>query len=150
MAMSLTSTATLGSRICSQLLGAHAMSACDTVSSPYRKGKASVVKTLEAGDFRGWFVVLGENSATDLELTAVGQQFFAALYGQPTGTSLSQARYNLYRRKRGKPVHIRSMPPTTNGEKCLLSCATCPPAHPAFKGFIKVHQLSPSQTIVWK
>ena len=35
-----------------------------------------------------------------------------ALYGQPSGSSMTQARYNLYTRKQGKPMHIMSLPPT--------------------------------------
>ena len=35
----------------------------------------------------GLLDVLGEESATHADLMAVGQQFFAALYGQSKGTS---------------------------------------------------------------
>ena len=79
--------------VCSHLLGAHALSGCDTVSYNFGKGKASVVKTLKAGNFPGLFDVLGEEFVTHADLMAVGQQFFAALYGQPAGTSMTQARY---------------------------------------------------------
>jgi len=77
--------------VCSQLLGVHALSGYDTVSYPFGKGKASAMKTLKTGNFPG----LGEESA-HANLMEVGQQFFAALYGQPTGTSMTQARYNLF------------------------------------------------------
>ena len=73
--------------MCSQLLGAYALSGCDTVSYPFGKSNASVLKTLKAGNFSGLFDVLGEESATHADLMAVGQQFFAALYGQSKGTS---------------------------------------------------------------
>ena len=43
---------------------------------------------------------------------AVGEQFFVALYGQPSGSSMTQACYNLYTRKQGKPMRIMSLPPT--------------------------------------
>ena len=72
----------------------------------------AVLKTLKAGNFPGLFDVLGEESATHVDLMAVGQQFFAALHGQPTGTSMTQARYNLYIRKQGKPQRILLLPPT--------------------------------------
>ena len=107
--------ANLGDTVCSQLLGAHALSGCDTVSYPFSKGKDSVLKTLKllkAGNFPGLFDVLGEESATHADLMAVGQQFFAALYGQPTGTSMTQARYNLHTPKQGKPLRIMLLPPT--------------------------------------
>ena len=98
--------------MCSQLLGAHALSGCDTVSYPFVKGMASVLKTLKAGNFRGLFDVLGEESATYVDLMVVGQHFVAVLYGQPTGTSMTQARYNLYTRKQPKPLRIMLLPPT--------------------------------------
>ena len=37
----------LGSTVCSQLLGAHAITGCDTVSYPFGKGKASMLKTVK-------------------------------------------------------------------------------------------------------
>ena len=105
--------ANLGSTVCSKLLGAHAIiTGCDTVSYPFGKGKASMLKTLKEGDFPGLFDVLGEEGASQEDLMAVGEQFFVALYGQPSGSSMTQARYNLYTRKQGKPMHIMSLPPT--------------------------------------
>ena len=41
-----------------------------------------------------------------------GRRFFTAMYGQPKGTSMSLARYNLYTRKKGKPLWIMALPPT--------------------------------------
>ena len=104
--------ANLGDTVCSQLLGAHALSSCDTVSYPFGKGKASLLKTLEAGNIPGLFNVLGKESATHVDLMADGQQFIAALYGQPTGTSMTHARFNRYTRKQGKPLRIMLLPPT--------------------------------------
>ena len=104
--------ANLGDTVGSQLLGAHALSGCDTVFYPFGKGKASVLKTLKAGNVPGLFDVLGEESATHVDLMAVGQHFFAALYGQTTGTSMTQARYNLYTHKKVKPLRIMLLPPT--------------------------------------
>ena len=86
----------LGNTVCSQVLGAHALSGCYTVSYPFGKSKAFVLKALKACNFQGLFDVLGEESATHTDLVAVGQQFFAAVYGHPTGTSKTQGRYNLY------------------------------------------------------
>ena len=105
----------LGDTVCSQLLGAHVLSGCDTDSYPFGKGKASVLKTLKAGNFPGLFDVLGEESATHVDLMAVGQHFFAALYGQPTGTSMTLARYNLYTLTQAKPLRIMLLPPDVSG-----------------------------------
>ena len=104
--------ANFGSTVCSQLLGAHAITGCDTVSYPFGKGKASLLKTMKQGDFPGLFDVLREEGASQEDLMAVGEQFFVALYRQPSGSSMTQARYNLYTRKQGKPMRIMSLPPT--------------------------------------
>ena len=41
-----------------------------------------------------------------------GRRFFSALYGQTEGTSMSLARYNIYTRKKGKPLRIMVLPST--------------------------------------
>ena len=56
--------------------------------------------------------MLGEEGASQEDLMAVGEQFLVALYGQPSCSSMTQARYNLYTRKQGKPMRIMSLPPT--------------------------------------
>ena len=56
--------------------------------------------------------MLGEEGVSQEDLMAVGEQFFVALYGQPSSRSMTQAHYNLYTRKQGKPMRIMSMPPT--------------------------------------
>ena len=38
---------------------------------------------------------LGEEGATCADLMAIGRKLFAALYGQPTGISMTQALYNM-------------------------------------------------------
>lgn len=76
-------------KVCSQLLGAHAIIGCDTVSYPTGKGKSSVMKILEVDNYPGLFTMLGEVSATGEDLIAFGQQFFASLYGQSGGTSVT-------------------------------------------------------------
>ena len=70
------------------------------------------LKTLKAGNFPGLFNVPGEESATHMDLMADGQQFFAAPYGQPTGTSMTHAQFNRCTRKQGKPLRIMLLPPT--------------------------------------
>ena len=95
-----------------QLLGMHALSGCDTVSYPFNKEKISALNVLKAGDFPGLSEVLGEEHATHASLMETGQHFFAALYGQPPGTSMSVTRYNIYARKKGKPTRIMALPPT--------------------------------------
>ena len=55
--------ANLGSTVCSQQHGAHAITGCDTVSYPFGKGKASMLKTLKEGDFLGLRKVHLRNTA---------------------------------------------------------------------------------------
>ena len=56
--------------------------------------------------------MLGEENATDAELMETGRRFFTAMNGQSEGTSMSLARYNLYTRKKWKPLRIMALPPT--------------------------------------
>ena len=67
--------ANLGDTLCSQLLGAHAITGCDTVSYPFGKGKATVLKIMKKENFPGLFDVLGEEDATEADLMTVGQHF---------------------------------------------------------------------------
>ena len=82
------------------------------MSYPLGKGKGSILNTLKEGDFPGLFDVLGEEGASQEDLTAVGEELFVALYGQPSSSSMTQARCNLYTCKQRKPMHIMSLPPT--------------------------------------
>ena len=43
---------------------------------------------------------------TRADFMAVGRQFIAALYGQPAGISMTQARYNICTHKQEKLLHI--------------------------------------------
>ena len=56
--------------------------------------------------------MLGEENATAAELMETGRRFFTALYGQTEGTSMSLDRYNIYTRKKGKPLRIMALPST--------------------------------------
>ena len=57
----------MGPRKCSQLLGMHAPSGCDTVSYPIGKGKLSALKILDY-DIQGLYTVLGEPNVTMVDL----------------------------------------------------------------------------------
>ena len=90
----------------------HYLTDSDTTSYPYGKGKVSALKTLTAGNFTGLYSVLGEFDASHAQLMEAGQIFFCALYGQPEGTTMSDARYFMYTRKSGKPLKLMALPPT--------------------------------------
>ena len=61
--------------------------------TPFNKDKISALNTLQACAFPGLYQVLGEADAICSDLMETGQRFFAALYGQPLGTTMSEARY---------------------------------------------------------
>lgn len=100
----------LGPRKCSQLLGAHALSGCDTVSYPFGKGKQSALKLLEI-DIPGLDQVLGEPGATHAQLKATAHTFFLLLYGQKSCTTMNDARARFYRGRK-KPPPLKKLPPT--------------------------------------
>ena len=100
----------LGPRKCSQLLGVHALSGCDTVSYPFGKGKQSALKLLEI-DIPGLDQVLGELGATHAQLKATADSFFFPLYGQKSCTTMNDARTRLYRSHK-KPPQLKKLPPT--------------------------------------
>ena len=100
----------LGQRKCGQLLGAHALSGCDTVSYPFGKGKQSILKLLE-NDIPGLDNVLGEPEATQPQLKATVDAFFLLLYGQKSCATVNNARARLYL-SRKKPPPLKRLPPT--------------------------------------
>ena len=55
--------------------------------------------------------MLGEEDATYADLMDTCQRFFAAMYGQSPGTSMSEARYMMYSRTTGKHMRITALPP---------------------------------------
>ena len=96
---------------CLQLMGMNVLSGSDTVSYPFNKGKISAMNILQAGDFPELCQVMGEEG-TRSDSIGTGQKLFAALYGQPLGTTTSEARYRIYSRKTGKPMRIMALSPT--------------------------------------
>ena len=69
----------LGLRKCSQLLGLHALSGCDTVSYPFGKGKKSAIKLLEI-DIPGLDQVLGQPDASHAQLKATADSLYLLLW----------------------------------------------------------------------
>ena len=85
---------------CLQLLGMHTLSGCDTTSYPYSNGRARALNTLLSGNFPGLADIVGEVSATQVELMEAVKPFFTALYNQVPGTSMESARFNLFTKKK--------------------------------------------------
>ena len=100
----------LGPRKCSQLLGIHALSGCDTVSYPFGKGKLSALKLLEI-DIPGLDQVLGQPGATHTQLQETASTFFLPLYGQMSCTTMNDARAHFYRGRKKHPP-LKKLPPT--------------------------------------
>ena len=99
----------LGPRKCSQLLGIHALSGCDTVSYPFGKGKKSALKLLEI-DIPDLDQVLGQPGATHAQHQET-HTFFLPLYGQKGCITMNDARAHLYRGHK-KPPPLKKLPPT--------------------------------------
>ena len=95
-----------------QHLGMHAVTGCDIVSYHFKKGKLTALSKLQQGDFPELYCVVGDETATHENLMRTGQNFFAALYGQPNCSSMNTARYMIYTKKNGKPPFVKSLPPT--------------------------------------
>lgn len=95
-----------------QLLRMHAITGCDTVSYPYNKGKIIALSTLCEGSFEELSTSVGEKTTMHEELLMTGQMFFASLYGIPKCKTMNDARHNLYIKKKGKPPHVKALPPT--------------------------------------
>lgn len=109
--MNITSMAAeLGSVLTSSLIGLHTISGCDTTSSFYGHGKASVLK-LAAGDEDSCHLLksLGDEWNITQELHESIAKFVCRLYAQPTANSLTDARYNLFCNKTSSE---KSIPPT--------------------------------------
>ena len=81
------------------------------MSYPFCNGKTQVLQTLKERHFPGLFDMLEADGMSQADIMVVSEQFFAALCGQPSNTSMTQTRYNLYTRKQGKPMRIMLLPP---------------------------------------
>ena len=62
---------------------------------------------------------------TRADLMEVGRQLFAAVYGQPTGISMTQARYNMCTHKQEEPLHIMAYHVSTINRHEYLPLLTC-------------------------
>ena len=68
-----------------QLLGMHALSACDAVTYPIWSWQCNGAKG----------TVFGEQSATHKQLLETGRKFICSLYGVAAGESMASAMYAL-------------------------------------------------------
>lgn len=100
----------LGPRKCSQIIGMHALSGCDTVSYPFGEGKQSALKVLES-DIPCLDEILGQPNVTNAQLFETARTFSLELYGQKNCASMNEARSHLYRCRKKTPP-LKKLPPT--------------------------------------
>ena len=102
-------TIEVGPRKCSQLIGLHALSACDTVSYQFGKGNKSALTLLEI-DIPGLDQLHLQSGATHAQLKATTDSFFPPLYGQKNCRAMSDARDRFFRgRKKPQPLKKRRL-----------------------------------------
>ena len=103
------------STIVDQLLPAHALSGCDTVSQMYGIGKGTVLKVIRS---RNPLNKLGKISARMDEVIEESVRFVAACYGSRERTNMSAARYDIWTSKMANKKlttapQLKTLPPTT-------------------------------------
>ena len=88
--LNITSTVENLGEQCRSVLAMYALSRCDTMSYPTGKEKVSVLKAMRAvpGDLLHF---IGEEGATDLQITETVKGFFLALYNPWKSASLNIA-----------------------------------------------------------
>ena len=110
------------SKVMPNILAAHALTGCDTVSSLAGIGKTTVLKKLET--FKE-ILKLGEPSDSLDDVMDSCLKYVASLYGQKDGESLDTMRSVIFTRKIGGKRHVApklsSLPPTMAAFK--LHCA---------------------------
>lgn len=102
------SASNLGDK-CSQLLAFHALTGCDTVSFPYRKGKIAALKLLQNSsiDLSAFY-----SEAKDNVLLMSGNIFFSYLYGAKQALSMNELRYKIFTTKKDASTNLKNLPPT--------------------------------------
>ena len=102
----------IGLQVCKALLGLHAFTGCDSVSSFAGIGKVKPLKILRKNDeFQEVFARLGEEWPVTEELFGKLEAFVCALYGATKGTSdVNELRYALFCAKKGE-AESHQLPP---------------------------------------
>ena len=98
-----------------KLLGAHALTGCDTVEHCFGIGKATAIKILRSGHS---LQSLGEVHVSMEDIMTRATEFMAACYGSTKRNSMSEVRVDIWstkmvRRKITAAPELKSLPPTT-------------------------------------
>uniref|UniRef100_A0A8D8YJ99 Uncharacterized protein n=1 Tax=Cacopsylla melanoneura TaxID=428564 RepID=A0A8D8YJ99_9HEMI len=100
------------------ILFLHAMSGCDTTSTPFGQGKKKILKFYEKTPAsHALAAVFREPNATNDQIAEAGEKFLIQLYGGEHGTpSLDSLRYQLFIKSVVKPsqFQLSRLPPTTD------------------------------------
>jgi hypothetical protein len=101
-----------GQDMCNAILGVHAFTGCDSVSSLAGKGKIAAVKLLRKNRaMRETFVKLGKNWELSETMYRSLESFTCALYGcKADCTDINNLRYNLFCSKKGE-IESHQLPP---------------------------------------
>ena len=92
------STTMLGPK-CSQLLGLHSVSGCDTNGYFFRKGKLNALRLLQNNDYPLLHSMLGEETSSQVEVVQAGMKFLYHLYGEKGHISTCEnLRLKIYQR----------------------------------------------------
>ena len=93
-----------------QRLPMHAITGCDSVSYPFRKGKVSSLKVImDSHDLD--IEIFGESNATISDVMRTGCRMFGRLYGAKCDTTMNARRYKIFSTRLNVPS-LKSLPPT--------------------------------------
>ena len=126
-------TAEIHGNLAKDLLAAHALTGCDSVSCLYGIGKVTVIKTMQSGLSLS---SLGDPNIAMPDVVAEATRFIAACYGSKITSDMSAVRLDVWTSKLSKKT-ISSAP-----ELKIL-----PPTNAAFELHV---QRAHFQTMIWK
>ena len=96
----ITATAKEHANLLPNLLAAHGLSGCDTVTPCYGIGKMKILKTLKQGNHS--LSCLGDSNANWPDVVKQATSFMLACYGVPKLNSMTQARANQWKTRVGR------------------------------------------------
>ena len=121
----ITATAKEHANLLPNLLAAHGLSGCDTVTPCYGIGKMKILKTLKQGNHS--LSCLGDSNANWPDVVKQATSSMLACYGVPKLNSMTQARANQWKTRVGR------------GSSTMPKLCSLPPTDPAFMENWKGH-----------
>ncbi|XP_071849790.1 uncharacterized protein [Apostichopus japonicus] len=128
----------LGELRATSLLGFHAFTGCDTVSSFYGKGKSKSYALFQKHEeSAATMSQLGSAQNVDDALLEACEKFVCKLYGSTVKSSVNELRYEIFRKTR---ANSRSLPPNKDSLSLHVKRAN-------YQAFIWRHALQPKTNI---